>query len=197
MSDMSAGTEPRRGAAPPSPDRVPRSRRAGSGPAVAARYADLGQARAAIGALERAGLDGNDIELLGRPADAARVPRDPKMADRRVVFYLLPRLARGLALGLAVGLFLGLVIAAVAFATGVLSWSIGRFGVCLLVGVFPGATLGVFLSFERSVSFSDDWALTFEDAPAGPVWVGVYTADAETHAKARRVLAQQEPIELR
>src|ERR1700736_6560292 len=95
MSDTSAGAGPRRESAPASPDPVPRSRRAGSGPAVAARYRDLGQARAAISALERAGLDGNDIELLGLAADAARVPRDPKVADRRVVFYLLPRLARG------------------------------------------------------------------------------------------------------
>lgn len=195
MSDTSAGADP--GSVRASPERVPPSRRAGSGPAVAARYGDLARARAAIGALERAGVDGNDIELLGRPADAARVPHDPKLADRRVVFYLLPRLARGLALGLAVGVAVGLLIAGVAFATGLLSWSVGRFGVCVLVGLFPGATLGVLLSFERSVSLADDWALTFEDAPAGPVWVGVYTGDGEARARARRVLQHDEPLELR
>ena len=176
-----------------SPDR----RRAGVDPVVAARFASLVEARRAMIALEHAGLDGNDIELLGRPVDAARVPRDPKRADLRLLFYLLPRLAGGLALGAGAGFVLGLLIAAMLLATGVLSWSWGAFAICVLIALFPGATLGVFLAFERSVGVSEDWSLTFEDAPPGPVWVGVYTRGVEVRERARRVLEQQQPLELR
>ena len=176
-----------------SPDR----RRAGVDPAVAARFASLEEARRAMIALEHAGLDGNDIELLGRPVDAARVPRDPKRADLRLLFYLLPRLAGGLALGAGAGFVLGLLIAAVLLATGVLSWSWGAFAICVLIALFPGATLGVFLAFERSVGVAEDWSITFADAPAGPVWVGVYTRAVEVRERARLVLQHERPLEVR
>jgi hypothetical protein len=175
----------------------PEWHRVGAGPSVAARFASLEEARGAIVALEHAGLDGNDLELLGRAVEAARVPRDPKRADRRLVFYLLPRLAAGLALGSGAGLGLGLLIAGVLMGAGVLSWSWGAFGVCVLIALFPGATLGVFLAFERSVGVADDWSLTFEDPGPGAVWVGVYTRDDEFRAKARHVLEQRRPLELR
>jgi hypothetical protein len=176
-----------------SPDR----RSAGVDPAVAARFASLEEARGAVLALEQAGLDGNDIELLGRPVDAARVPHDPKRADLRLVFYLVPRLAGGLALGAGAGFGLGLLVAGVLLVTGVLSWSWGAFAICVLIALFPGATLGVFVAFERSVGVSEDWSLTFEDAPPGPVWVGVYTRELDVRARARQVLEHRRPLELR
>jgi hypothetical protein len=176
-----------------SPDR----RSAGVDPAVAARFATLADARRAMIALEHAGLDGNDIQLLGRPVDAARVPRDPKRADLRLVFYLVPRLAGGLALGAGAGFGLGLLIAGVLMVAGVVSWSWGAFAICVLIALFPGATLGVFLAFERSVGVAEDWSLTFEEAPPGPVWVGVYTREDEIRVRARRVLQHEQPLELR
>jgi hypothetical protein len=166
-------------------------------PAVAARFATLEQARRAMLALEHAGLDGDDLELLGRPVDAARVPRDPKRADLRLVLYLLPRLAGGLALGAGAGFGLGLLVAGVLMGTGVLSWSWGAFAICVLIALFPGMTLGVFIAFERSVGVSEDWSLTFADAPPGPVWVGVHTRAVDVRARARQVLEDQRPLELR
>ncbi len=67
-------------------------------PAVAGQFTRLDVARTAIEALENAGIDGDDIALLGRPAEVARAPSDPEIADRRLGRYLAPRVALGLVL---------------------------------------------------------------------------------------------------
>lgn len=63
--------------------------------AVAARFPSMKSARVAIEALEHAGIDGDEIELLGRPADVARAPSDPRDPDRRMALPLVWRVALG------------------------------------------------------------------------------------------------------
>jgi hypothetical protein len=63
-------------------------------PDVAARFSDLAHARAAIEALENSGVDGDDIELLGRTAEQAAAEPRQSDADRRAVSHVLWRVIR-------------------------------------------------------------------------------------------------------
>ena len=162
-----------------------------------ARFDDLREARAAIQAVEHAGVDAGGIELLGRGADAARHPARPGPADRQLVGYLLPRLARGFLLGLGGGLVAGAALGAiVATASG---WNVSAAALAtgMVGGGLLGATLGVFLAFERGVGLSEEWTVTFEDASSGPVWVAVHTQSSRDRALARAALARMGPLELR
>jgi hypothetical protein len=173
------------------------ARPAGVPAAVAANFPDMQAARSAIEALENAGVDGDDIDLLGRRAEAARVPTSPARADRRVAVHMVQRIALGALVGAAggavVGVVLGLVVLA-ATSTGGGAGLVFAFG---LIGVGLGVVVTVFLSFERSVGLSDAWPLTFEDVPEGSVWVAVYSRDPRTEERAHDALARLHPLELR
>jgi hypothetical protein len=162
-------------------------------PGIAARFPGVAEARRAIEALENAGIDGNDIALLGRSA-AARTPGDPKASDRRVGRYLLPRLALGVGLGAVVGALGGLVVGVVVAAVTAGS-TVGVVAACGIVGLCVGGVLGTFFSFERSVGLSDAWPETF-DAPDEPVWVGVFGHDHE-RGRITAVLERRGPTEVR
>jgi hypothetical protein len=161
---------------------------------LAARFADLVGARDAIKALENAGIDGDEIALLGPAAERARRPVNPKPTDRRVVLYLAGRVLRGALIGAAIGLVVATLVGVVVLL--VTDLAAGLLVACVLGGAFLGATVGAFVSVERSVGLADDWALTFEEA-TGPVWVGVYTSDASDRARARQALERAHPLELR
>ncbi len=170
----------------------------GTTAAVAARFPDMVAARAALEALEHVGVDGDDLELLGAPVDVARIPSDPKPTDRRTARHIGGRLARGVEIGAAAGAVLGLLMGVLVVTVTDATSSRGGLVLALVIaGLGLGATVGVFVSFERSVGLSDDWSLTFEDAPAGPVWVAVYSRRTTTTDRAARELARLHPLELR
>jgi hypothetical protein len=166
--------------------------------AVAASFPSMESARVAIEALENAGVDGDDIELLGQPADAARTPGDPKPTDRRVALHLVRRIAIGAVVGalagVALGVLVGLIVAGFTDATDSRS---GLVTAIAIVGIGIGTTLGILLGFERAIGLSDAWPLTFEDVPDGPVWVAVYTRARRERVRAAEALAQRRPLELR
>ena len=166
--------------------------------AVAAAFPSMESARVAIEALEHAGVDGDEIELLGQPADAARTPTDPKPTDKRMALHLVRRVALGAAAGalagVALGVLLGLVVAGVTDSTDSRS---GLVTAIAIVGVGIGTTLGILLAFERAIGLSDAWPLTFEDVPEGPVWVAVYTGGRRIRTRAAETLARHRPLELR
>jgi enoyl-CoA hydratase/carnithine racemase len=156
-------------------------------------------ARVAIESLENAGIDGDDIELLGQPVESARPAPNPKVVDKRVARHLLPRIAVGALFGAAAGVGLGLAVALVLVLASV-SESLGGAGFVFaitLVGVGLGAVVGALINFERSVGLSDAWPLTFDDVPDGVVWLAVYTADRQAVNRAADVLAEHHPLELR
>jgi hypothetical protein len=166
--------------------------------AVAASFPSMESARVAIEALENAGVDGDEIELLGQPADAARTPTDPKGPDRRMALHLVRRVAlgavAGAVAGLVLGVLVGLVVAGFTDATDSRS---GLATAIAIVGVGIGTTLGILIAFERAIGLSDAWPLTFEDVPDGPVWVAVYTRARRERARAAEALARHHPLELR
>jgi hypothetical protein len=176
---------------------VHHSRPPGVSAAVAASFPDMAAARSAVEALEHAGVDGDDIDLLGRGADAARMPTSPSRPDRRAAGYILRRVGLGAAVGAAAGAVAGLVLGLIVLAVTSTADGSGLVFAFVLVGLGLGVVVSAFLSFERSVSFSDAWPLTFEDAPEGPVWVAVYSRDPRTQRRARDALAGRRPLELR
>jgi hypothetical protein len=154
-------------------------------------------ARVAIESLENAGIDGDDIELLGQPVESARPAPNPKVVDKRVARHLLPRIAVGALFGAAAGVGLGL---AVGLVLASVSESLGGAGLVFaitLAGVGLGAVVGALINFERSVGLSDAWPLTFDDVPDGVVWLAVYTADRQAVNRAADRLAEHHPLELR
>jgi hypothetical protein len=173
------------------------ARPAGVPAAVAAEFRDMQAARAAIEALENAGVDGDAIDLLGRRADAARNPTSPAGADRRTGVYMAKRIALGALVGAGVGALVGVLLGLLVLAvtsTGGGGGLVFAFG---LVGVGLGVVVAVFLSFERSVGLSEAWPLTFEDVPEGSVWVAVYSRDPTTEERAHHALARLDPLALR
>jgi len=174
-----------------------RSRPSGVTAAVAARFPDMTVARGAIEGLEHAGVDGDDIDLLGGRADAARTPTSPGRPDRRVAGHILSRVGLGAAVGAMAGAVGGLVLGLLVLAVTSTGGGAGLVLAFVFVGLGLGVVVSVFLSFERSVSFSDAWPLTFEDVPAGPVWVAVYSRDPRTLERAHDELAGRHPLELR
>jgi len=166
--------------------------------AVAASFPSMKSARVAIEALEHAGVDGDEIELLGQPADVARDPSEPLGPDRRMALHLARRVALGALAGalggVVLGLLIGLVVALVTDATDSHS---GLVTAIAIVGIGLGATLGVLVSFERAIGLSDAWPLTFEDVPDGPVWIAVYTGGRRIRTRAAETLARHRPLELR
>lgn len=157
----------------------------------------MSAARAAIEALENAGVDGDDIELLGRRAEAARTPTSPSGADRRVAGHVLRRLGLGAVIGAAGGAVVGAVLGLIVLTVTSTESGTGLVAAFVLTGIGLGVVVSAFLSFERSVGFSSAWPLTFEDAPEGSVWVGVYSRESHVRERAHDTLARQHPLELR
>ncbi|HEX6311955.1 MAG TPA: hypothetical protein VF152_10035 [Acidimicrobiia bacterium] len=165
--------------------------------AVAASFPDMEAARGAIEALENVGVDGDDIDLLGQRAEAARVPSSPSRADRRVAGHMARRIALGAVVGAGAGALVGVVLGLIVLAVTSVGGGAGLVFAFGLIGVGMGVVVMVFLSFERSVGFSDAWPLTFEDAPEGSVWVAIYTRDPKTRDRADDALVRLRPLEVR
>jgi hypothetical protein len=154
-------------------------------------------ARTAIEALENAGVDGDDIDLLGRRAEAARTPTSPARADRRAAVHMAKRIALGAAVGAVAGAVVGVALGLLVLAITSTGGGGGLVFAFALVGVGMGVVVTVFFSVERGVGFSDAWPLTFEDGPEGSVWVAVYTRDPHTQARADEALTRLNPRQLR
>jgi hypothetical protein len=166
-------------------------------PTIAAKFADAQSARSAIEALENAGVDGGEIELLGSHVGAVSPGGDNEPSDRRAGRYISRRLALGAAAGALTGMLAGLALALVLLAVTDDVSRVGVLWACVIVSVGIGTTLGTFLGLERSVGFSESWPATFDDDAAGPLWVAVFTRDPTATARARHALQARDPVELR
>lgn len=173
------------------------ARASGATAAVAASFADMAAARGAVSALEHAGVDGDEIDLLGQRADAARTPTSPARPDRRMAAHIVRQLGIGAVIGAAAGAVVGVMLGLILLAATSTGGGAGLVFALGLAGLGLGIVVSVFVSFERTVGLSDAWPLTFEDVPDGPVWVAVYSREPRTKDRARDTLADQRPIELR
>jgi hypothetical protein len=160
-------------------------------PALIARFGSPGDARAAIEALENHGIDGLEVAVLDRPDGGPRRP-----ADTRALVHVSGRVGKGLGTGALVG---AAIFGVIALGFAVAGLPIGAIVALLLIGAALGATVGAFWSVERGVGLSEDWEKTFQkptDA-ATSVRIGVYTqADSDT-TRAREVLEDHRPLDVR
>lgn len=165
-------------------------------PRLAARFASMEGARRAIQRLENAGIDGDDIELMGAGSHTARRPKSPTMEDRRTGRYVAPRVVAGTVVGGAMGALVGAVIGLALWLA--LSMSAGVILAGALAGALIGSVVGTYVLFERTVGFSESWSLTFaSDEGAGSLWVAVHVAEPDMIERARDVLEAADPLELR
>ncbi|MCU1457494.1 MAG: hypothetical protein JWL73_1586 [Actinomycetia bacterium] len=160
-------------------------------PRLVARFADLGRAREAMLRLESAGVDGDAIALIGRPAEEAH-RQDQRDADPRTMQFLSRRLVVGVVAGALIGAVAGAVVGGIVVAfsdAGVALVMVAT----IVVGALAGATVGALVSVERSTGFSESYILTFQDASAGPIWLAVYEPDRNVES----TLQALAPLELR
>ena len=143
---------------------------------VVAAVRDAEAARDAIETLERGGIDGSEIALLGSlPGDADPAPMDRGVARVGGLFIL--------------GLFLGGV------AGWLIGWlsGVGGSAATVLWTIF-GALVGAFVVSVASFGESRAWWRTFSARDAGTLAVGVHTAEAGHADLAARLLASVEPM---
>lgn len=143
---------------------------------VAVRDAEA--ARGAIEALERNGIDGSRIALLGS--------RDPELPPSPMR-WAVGRVGRLFLVGVVLGAIAG---AAIGWLTGV-----GGSAAAMLWAVFGGLA-GGFVVAISSFGMSRAWWQTFEAEEAGTLAVGVHTQDSVEADLAERILASVRPLSL-
>jgi hypothetical protein len=69
----------------------------------------------------------------------------------------------------------------------------------MISGIGLGAVVGAFWSFERGVGMSEDWEKTFQEpaSAALPMRIGVYMRSDPDLTRAREVLEDHHPLEIR
>lgn len=165
------------------------------GTCILARFADAPRARAAIEALQSAGVDGDDIKLVS-PTPRKPTRSSTAAVDGRIARYLTGRVARGVLVGAITGLLLGALAGIVLDVVTSPASGLGVVAALGLVGIIAGAYVGAYVGFERAGTLSDAWPATFETLDGGPVWIAVLADDAETRRRARRTLEHHDAAEL-
>jgi hypothetical protein len=162
---------------------------------VAARFGDAADARAAIEALQSAGIDGDDIALLSPFPQTSR--RSTNAADERMGRYLVRRVLVGALLGVVGGVVAGALVGGIVIAVTTPASELGQLVAFAIASGIIGAPLGAYIGFERAGTLSEAWGTTFEDLERGATWVGVKVHDVDHYLRARRALERRHPAELR
>lgn len=161
---------------------------------VVATFPDMEKARSAVEALGRAGIEAEDISLLGRAVDEARSNPDTRLRDLEASTEIAKRAGVGAAAGTALGALAGVaafVIPGVGpvVGTGILG--------AALAGSMAGGGVGGMVGGVAGLSLEDDWDLTFQDSiRAGRVLVAVHATDKSDVEKAAEVLEGEGADEL-
>ena|SRR5581483_8261247 len=160
---------------------------------VVATYPDMAAARKAFNALEAAGVDGDDMSLLGRHADEAAAETETRERDAHLVGDVSDKAVKGGAIGSVAGAIAGgvaFMIPGIGPGIGVGIWA------ATLGGAIAGGAVGGVAGGVGAMDQSEDWELTYDDVAAGKVLVATHAdtdADAEKH---ERVLRHHEPVKL-
>jgi outer membrane lipoprotein SlyB len=159
-------------------------------PEVIARYRDLDEARKALTALERHGIEGSRISLEGQAPTRAASEHDTLDRDRRVTRQIGSRVALSGLAGAIVGGLAGYLLGDVAFGAAGAVWA------AAIGGVIAGAAVGGVLAGYATPAMSDEWELTHEYEPDGEVAVRVTSSDPRELDKAAEVLRAKGPISI-
>jgi hypothetical protein len=140
---------------------------------LVATYTSPEEARAALTALERKGVESADIEMFGPGMDAASMPitnDEQRGADMDMTGAIARRATVGVAIGAFVGALLGFVIAWIVSdsAAVMLGAAVGGFVV--------GGPLGFLYSGYSGLTVSEEWGETFEST-GGETSLAVHSTD--------------------
>lgn len=160
---------------------------------VVATYADMAAARKAFHALEKAGVDGDDISLLGPHADEAAAELETRERDAHLVGDVGEKAVKGGAIGSVAGAIAGSVafmIPGVGPGIGVGIWA------ATLGGAIAGGAVGGVAGGVSAIDQSEDWELTYDDVAAGKVLVATHAGDEAEADKQESVLRGHRPEKL-
>jgi hypothetical protein len=160
-------------------------------PDIIATYRTLDDARQAMAALERGGVGSDAISLEGRPVARAAVETDTSSRDRHVAAQVGSRALLGGVLGGLVGAVIGGVVGWLVFS------SLGPILGSALAGAIAGGAVGGAVGGYGTPAESEDWELTHEAEPDGPVRIRVRSEDFDELDRAAQVLAAKRPLDLR
>ncbi len=166
---------------------------------VLATYRDMETARAALTALERAGIDAARVSLLTRSGEDASEHSVPTGVEQRQVDLEMAgdvgkRAAVGAGAGGAAGAALGVASALVipglgpALGVGLLALAAG--------GAWGGGIAGGLLAAFTGQPASQAWQSTFEAVKEGQVAVAAHVDDRPTLENAAEALRALEPTNL-
>lgn len=157
---------------------------------VVATFADMDKARKAMDALGRAGIEGEDISLLGRAAEEARTDPDTRLRDLDATADIAKRAG----VGAAAGGTLGAIAGAAAFVIPGVGPVIGMGLLAAAAGTAAGASVGGMVGGVAGFSLDDSWDLTFQESiREGRVLVAVHAADRSDVDKAAEVFRNTTP----
>jgi hypothetical protein len=147
------------------------------------------EARKAIDALERAGIEAAEISLLGRAADEAAEQVDTRERDAGVADRVGARATMGAAAGGAAGGIVGFLAGVAAFAIPGVGPVLGA-GVwaATIGGAVAGGSVGGVIGGYSAVDMTQAYELTYESVKAGNVVLGVHSEDPKHVQKGEQVL---------
>ena len=149
---------------------------------VIAVYPTVEGAREAVTRLERKGIEGGNIELLGAAAEGAAEPQT-NLEQRRADMAVTSAVGRRSGIGLAIGAVVGAVVVMVVALIFDAIFDLGPNGVVAAGGAVGGALFGAFAGFfyggATGLPVSDAWSETFEAVKEGQTAVVVHSAQAD------------------
>lgn len=165
---------------------------------VTACFPDMEAARQAIETLERAGVPGSHISLLGPAAEeAADEVTDTSQADARLGEKAVRATLGGAATGAGVGGAVGFLAGAVAFGIPGVGPTVGAgIWASTLGGAAAGGGVGFTAGAMAKMKQSQAWELTLQEVDEGYVVVGAHTDDADEFDDAIAALQRREPRKL-
>lgn len=161
---------------------------------VVATFPDMEAARKAIDALARAGIEAEDLSVLGQAVEEARSDPDTRLRDLDATADVAKKAGAGAAAGGALGALAGaaaFVIPGVGpvIGMGLLAAAAG--------GTVAGASVGGMVGGVAGLSLEDDWDLTFQESlREGRVLVAVHATDRSDVEKAAEVLQDEKADKL-
>jgi hypothetical protein len=160
---------------------------------VLATFSSMEEARDVIAALERRGVDGNKISLLGRQAEEAARPDERQTGEKDA--GLAADAGKSAGTGAAAG---GAIGGAVGFLAGAAAFGIPGVGPAVGAGIWAttlggaafGTGVGLLQGGIAGVKESEAWQLTYASVQEGKVIVGVHAEDEDLVAGAEEVFRE-------
>ncbi len=157
---------------------------------VVGTFPDLDKARDVIKELNDAGVDGDDISILGRQVEAVTSDPDTRLRDLESTADLGKKAATGGAAGSAIGA--GLAGAVALVIPGVGPVLAGGIWAALAGGAIAGGVVGGMVGAIEGTELGPEWEVTYgEPLRAGRVLVAVHARDDKEAQRAADILEQE------